>query len=107
MTGWDWLVNVTSGAVGGLGVAIVVRKRKELAAVRRARRTEPQPPRNVRVVKADGTVIPVECVYRGQDEDGVHIWRSVHPVNFVPWVGDVLRIDELPGRTAVEIRPVS
>lgn len=108
MTALDFLGDVLTG----LGVVVLVYHGARLAAELRRRHcpaadAPPEPPRNVRVVKADGTVIPVECVYRGRDEDGLDLWVSVRPIRFTPWDGDTIACDMLPGRSAVQILAVS
>lgn len=58
------------------------------------------PPKNVRVVLADGSVIPIECVYVGW-VDKSHRWDAVIPLG-VP--AESLSIDVLPGKTSVCVR---
>lgn len=59
----------------------------------------PDPPINVRLVMADGTEVPVDTVYRGEEGDS-HAWEVVNPPK-----GRVraLKIDELPAHTLVRI----
>jgi hypothetical protein len=60
---------------------------------------QPVPPENVRVRLADGRVVPVETVYRGE-VDGLHRWEAVRPVDEgVP--PSALLVGMLPGRTTV------
>jgi hypothetical protein len=61
----------------------------------------PEPPVNVRLVYANDTEVPVDTVYVGLDADGDHIWRVLDPPNPAEITG--LRIDALPGHTAVQI----
>lgn len=69
------------------------------------RRRPPEPPKNVRLLYPDGTVVPVECVYDGRDRDGIHVWRIVLPEAIRPYylAGGrfAVSIDELPARTTV------
>lgn len=37
-------------------------------------------PVNVRVDRGDGTVVPLEMVYEGMDEDGNFVWINVTPL---------------------------
>jgi hypothetical protein len=37
----------------------------------------PDSPVNVRLLYADGVEVPVDCVYRGE-QDGTHIWEVVN-----------------------------
>lgn len=62
---------------------------------------EPQPPENVVAILADGTEIPVDLVYDGVDDRGLHCWTSVRdlPVDTVR-----LHAAVFPGRTAVRFR---
>lgn len=64
---------------------------------------EPEPPVNVRVVRPDGTEIPISTVYAGIDPDGLHVWNSVTRITRTaegPWG---LRADSVPGRTRIAI----
>jgi hypothetical protein len=56
------------------------------------------PPEGVRVVRADGTVLPAELVYRGRDEDGQHLWELA---GMILRPGDRLYADVMPGRTGI------
>ncbi|ERB51936.1 hypothetical protein N806_20465 [Rhodococcus sp. P27] len=58
----------------------------------------PPAPVNVRLVR-DGKEIPAELVFSGF-RDGLAVWTAVS-VPYLP--GDVLRCDELPGRTVIAI----
>jgi len=58
-------------------------------------------PRNVRAIAPDGTVTPLELVYRGLD-DGIHVWEATAPVALVP--GSHIAADTLPARTEVRVR---
>jgi len=62
----------------------------------------PDPPVNVRLIYAnDDEEVPVDTVYEGQDEDGIHMWNVV---NAQPerQVIDV-KIDVLPPHTGVSV----
>jgi hypothetical protein len=62
----------------------------------------PEPPENVRVLTADGRVIPCELVYAGQNDDGIHVWEAV--VGTLPIEhGAQLLTDYLPGRTSITV----
>lgn len=56
-------------------------------------------PQGVRVVRADGTVQPCELVYRGCNEQGIHLWE-VAGMRLGP--GDHLFADVMPGMTGIE-----
>ncbi len=60
----------------------------------------PEPPQGVRLVKADGTVIPIETVYAGKDDKGCDDWKMIMPYHFDPHA-DHLEIAVLPARSAV------
>lgn len=67
---------------------------------------EPVPPKNVRIVLASGTVVPVECEYVGLQPDGQHLWNAVIPY---VWVGDMavgfdVACDMMPAKTNVGLR---
>lgn len=100
MTFWKVVVEGLLGAAIALGVGAIVRAHRPADPVDPL----PEPPRNVRVIKADGTVIPVECAYRGRDEDGLHLWVSVSAIQFFPWAGDSIACDMLPGRSSITIQ---
>lgn len=38
-------------------------------------RDNPPAPEGVRFVMTSGEEIPVDCVYSGKDDDGLHVWR--------------------------------
>lgn len=58
-------------------------------------------PTNVRIMYADGSVVPLECVYTGQDTDGVHVWAATLPMRQEE--GARLLVDELPGMCSVVV----
>jgi hypothetical protein len=55
-------------------------------------------PEGVKVLRADGTVMPCELVYRGR-RDGEHLWEVA---GMVLRPGDRLVADVLPGHTGLE-----
>lgn len=65
--------------------------------------TQPRPPENVRLVRPDGSVLPVELVYAGQDEDGIHEWVAVATSPTIE-EGTRLFCDVLPARTAINVK---
>ena len=64
-------------------------------------RRQPVPPENVRVVYADGRVVPVELVYTGVDDEGLHVWVPVIELGERP---HRILADVVPGRTTITIR---
>lgn len=66
---------------------------------RRRRGREPVPPTDVKLVLADGRIIPVDTVYFGRNPDGVDVWivETEHRriLN--------IRIAELPPQTLVGV----
>ena len=58
-------------------------------------------PVGVRIVFADGTKLPVEVVYRG-DEDGRRLWVATVSVRLRSMVVGI-EIDHLPPMTAVAV----
>lgn len=63
---------------------------------------DPRPPEGVCLLLPDGRRVPLECVYVGQDVDGVYRWRAVLTVRpITPTVR--LGIAMLPPRTLVEL----
>lgn len=64
----------------------------------------PTPPRNVRIHHPDGTTVPVELVYSGQ-EQGIHVWTMVLPdsISLNDLRGMSLSADTLPARTAIHL----
>lgn len=44
--------------------------------MRRSAEQQPEPPRNIRVIDAEGREFPVSCIYDGE-EDGFHVWTVV------------------------------
>ena len=60
-------------------------------------------PENVRLVDRDGREIPVECLYAGRDDDGIHVWVAVAPHEAAIGVGMGLQVDVWPPETAIEL----
>ena len=60
------------------------------------------PPENVRIQLADGTVLPVELIYTGLDERGLHEWVAVSSFP-VDDVGARVLADKVPPRTSITI----
>lgn len=56
-------------------------------------------PQGVRVIRADGSVIPCELAWVGIDEDGMAEWEISTTVNFRQ--GDSLKVATLPPRTSI------
>lgn len=65
--------------------------------------TAPMPPENVRVVHGDGTTTPVELVYDGLDEEGMHVWTAVPHRLLDARAGDSLKADVLPPNTVIAV----
>jgi hypothetical protein len=62
------------------------------------------PPENVRIVRPDGTEIPCELRYKGQQraDDGglMHVWEALS--EYVPQAPeDKVKVDTLPARTSI------
>lgn len=68
---------------------------------------EPVPPTNVRIVLANGDVVPVECEYVGLQPNGQHLWNAVIPYI---WVGNMaaeafdVACDMVPAKTDIGLR---
>ena len=62
---------------------------------------QPEPPVNVRLVLANNQEVPVDTVYVGQDEDGLHQWEIVNAPTALRIMQ--MKIDRLPARTAISI----
>lgn len=60
----------------------------------------PIPPVNVRLVYADTTEQPVDCIYTGLDDTGTHQWAVI---NTRPDMPCAMRIDVLPPRTTISL----
>ena len=59
--------------------------------------TTPPCPENVRIVRGD-TEIPVELVYDGQDEDGIHTWTITTAVDLAT---DRILVGVLPAHCGI------
>jgi hypothetical protein len=71
---------------------------------RRLAEGEPPMPRDVRLLREDGRELPVELLYHGQDDDGIHCWIAAVPAYQVaPGERLGLRVVSLPARTSVTI----
>ena len=57
----------------------------------------PERPTGARLEHTDGTVTPLELVYVGRTDDGMHVWRALTEFGF----DDQLMVDKLPPRTKV------
>lgn len=63
---------------------------------------QPVPPENLRIIRSDGTVVPLELRYTGK-HGGIHHWETVTPARFV--LGeDSLQADLLPGRSQITVQ---
>lgn len=71
-----------------------------IGEVRLNRKAHADPPQDVRAVMPGGSSFPVECVYRGTDENGIHRWVAVCPPPHFPVN---LTIGVLPAHTSVAI----
>lgn len=60
----------------------------------------PAPPVNVRLVYADDTVVPVDCVYTGLNAEGLHQWDVINRRAEMP--RDML-VEMLPPRTSIAL----
>jgi hypothetical protein len=105
--GRGWLGAFHLGLVVGLGW-MWVRTERRIRHVRTvARRAQlivdsldaPRP-EGVKVLRADGTVMPCELVYRGREDDGQHLWEVA---GMVLQPGDQLYADVMPGHTGISI----
>jgi hypothetical protein len=64
----------------------------------------PEPPVNVRLVYANGTVVAVDTVYTGRDARGIHIWEAIQRPSDTGTVQITgMRIDLLPAHTEVSV----
>jgi hypothetical protein len=103
--GRGWLIALHLG----LAVGMAWMYRHNERRIRRARNAarlaqllldslDATPPEGVKVVRADGAVIPGELVYRGRDEDGQHLWELA---GMILRPGDRLYADVMPGHTGI------
>jgi hypothetical protein len=60
-------------------------------------------PVNVRIVTPDGSEIPVDCRYMGQDKMGMYRWETIFPYH-VAGDGEGLRLiaDKVPPGTIID-----
>lgn len=58
------------------------------------------PPRNVRAVLADGTVVPLDCVYVGV-HDGLDVWETTWALPEPP---EHVLIEQLPAKCSVSVK---
>lgn len=65
--------------------------------------TNPIPPEDVRLVRRDGTEIPLECRYDGLDAAGQHRWIAVTPLGFEIESGMRVTMRMLPAKTSVAV----
>jgi hypothetical protein len=63
---------------------------------------EPIPPEDVRLFYADGTEVPISCIYDGF-RDGMHLWEMIVPRPELPVR---VTIAELPPHTRITARGV-
>lgn len=67
------------------------------------------PPQNVRIIRADGTVIPCGVKYLGRtlDKDGVPVeeWAAVTEYRMNIEAGDTVAIGVLPPRCSITVCP--
>lgn len=62
----------------------------------------PDPPVDVRLHLVDGTVVPAECVYTGDDPAGNHIWLITVTLPTLAQL-DKVTVGELPAYTTVKL----
>jgi len=62
----------------------------------------PPMPENIRLLLKDGTVLAVDSVYEGLDEDGVHMWAVQVPATVLAQVRRLM-VDALPGHTGLRV----
>jgi hypothetical protein len=71
---------------------------------RRERAAGAPMPRDVRLLREDGRELPVELLYHGTDDDGIHCWIAAVPAYQVhPGERLGIRCASLPARTSVTI----
>lgn len=63
----------------------------------------PEPPENVRIVRADGSTVPLELTYNGISDTGSFEWVTTITVPFTAG-SDQLMIEMLPAHTMVTVR---
>jgi hypothetical protein len=60
----------------------------------------PEPPVNVRLVLHNGQEVAVDCVYEGQNAQGMHRWTVIPPPRFDGLLSSI-RVDAWPARTSI------
>jgi hypothetical protein len=83
--GWNLAAGDDVWVAVGLGSVTVIvaiqlhferRYRRDMAAIKLAHDAlDARAPEGVRVRRADGTEVPCELVYRGLNEEGIHMWQ--------------------------------
>lgn len=101
------VITVVVGAVLHAWAADMRRKARELRARNQATaeailaELDERTPVNVRLVRPDGTEVPVELVYAGK-VNGLHHWDAVTSVSMETGEWG-LRADMIPGKTSVGV----
>ena len=68
------------------------------------RRKPAEPPEGVRIVRADGTVIPCGVLRDESMDSGGNAYWAVHPLEpYTVRAGDEVLVDVLPARTTVSL----
>lgn len=102
---WFWFTLWLVGAATVMATLGANRDLREVNAIlverMRADAGPPATPVNVRVRYPDGSEQPLELVYRGLRDDGIHVWTATGVVSLVE--GAKLVADELPPHTAIEL----
>lgn len=60
----------------------------------------PPAPVNVQLVMCTDEIVPVSCLYRYRDDEGVHLWEVIMPDNLQGHVVG-LKADELPPMASI------
>lgn len=63
--------------------------------------TDPEPPVNVRIVRAGGDVDQLELEYAGTTPDGLHQWDTTTKIALDH--GDTIAADTVPARTTIRL----
>jgi hypothetical protein len=58
-------------------------------------------PENIRIQRSDGTVIPCELADLGVDEEGIHMWDVLTPVDI--GAGDRVLVGKWPASTGLSL----
>lgn len=72
--------------------------------LRKRQQREPEPPRGVKILHADGSVTECAVVCDPEDQDGLAQWIAVPPEGTVFRPGDKMTVDVLPPRTGLSLR---